>query len=204
MKARGTYVAFEGWEATGKSTQARMLAEHLDAKLTREPGGTDLGVQVRALLLGDGPVPSSRAEALLFAADRAQHIDEIVEPALASGRHVVTDRSFGSTLAYQGYGRGQSLEELQQLVDWASAGVLPDLVLLLDVPLREADVRLGRERDRLERENREFGERVIGGFAELAATDPQRWVVIDGSGAVDEVAGRVTAAWDRWSEAHRD
>ena len=191
----------EGWEASGKSTQAELLAARLGAVLTREPGGTALGRQIRDMLLGDGPVPSDRAEALLFAADRAQHVAEVVEPALASGRHVVTDRSYGSTLAYQGYGRGQSLDELLDLVGWASRGVLPDLVVLLDVPVVDADDRLGDDRDRLEREPALFAQRVHAGFGELAAADPERWVVVDGSGDVAAVAELVWAAWSAWMDA---
>lgn len=196
--SRGLYIAFEGWEASGKSTQARILAERLDAVLTREPGGTQLGLGIREMLLGEGPVPTTRAEALLFAADRAQHIDEIVLPAVEAGRHVVTDRSYGSTLAYQGHGRGQDLAALQMLIDWASGGVLPDLVVLLEVPLGEADGRLGGERDRLERENQEFARRVVDGFGAVAAADPQRWVVVDGHGDVDDVARRVWTAVEEW------
>lgn len=196
--SRGIYIAFEGWEASGKSTQARLLAERLDALLTREPGGTDLGRDIRTMLLGDGPVPTPRAEALLFAADRAQHIEELVEPSLAAGRHVVTDRSYGSTLAYQGHGRGQSVEQLMQLVQLASVDVLPDLVILLEVPLDTSDDRLGGDRDRLEREAQDFAQRVVRGFAEIAASDPDRWVVIDGHGAVEDVAERIWAAYEAW------
>lgn len=192
------FIAFEGWEASGKSTQAALLAEHLDAVLTREPGGTDLGNEIRRLLLGDGPVPVSKAEALLFAADRAQHLDQVVEPALRSGRHVVTDRSYGSTLAYQGYGRGQSLEELQMLVEFSTGGRLPDLVILIDVPLDEADKRLGLERDRLESEDDQFRQRVVEGFAELARADSQRWRRVDGRGTIEEVQALVRDVVDTW------
>jgi dTMP kinase len=192
------FIALEGWEASGKSTQAALLAEHLDAVLTREPGGTDLGNDIRQLLLGDGPVPVSRAEALLFAADRAQHLDQVVQPTLRSGRNVVTDRSYGSTLAYQGYGRRQSLEELQMLVEFSTGGRLPDLVILIDVPVDEADVRLGPERDRLESEDDQFRQRVVEGFAELARADPKRWRRVDGSGTIEEVQARVRDVVDAW------
>ena len=191
MTQRGKYIAFEGWEASGKSTQARLLSLRLDAVLTREPGGTALGVAIRDLLLGNGPAPTERAEALLFAADRAQHLAEVVEPALTKGSDVVTDRSYGSTLAYQGYGRGQSIEELMRLVEWSSGGLLPDLVIFLKVPVETADSRLGDHRDRMEREDVDFANRVIEGFNALAHADPGRWRVIDGSGSVDEVAERV-------------
>ena len=191
MNRRGKYIAFEGWEASGKSTQARLLSQRLDAVLTREPGGTALGLAIRDLLLGNGPAPTERAEALLFAADRAQHLAEIVEPALAEGRDVITDRSYGSTLAYQGYGRGQSIEELTRLVEWTSGGLLPDLVVLLTVAVDTADGRLGDQRDRMESEDGDFATRVVEGFTALAEADPDRWVVVDGAGSIEEVAARV-------------
>ena len=194
MSQRGRYIAFEGWEASGKSTQAQILAQQLDAVLTREPGGTDLGSAIRDLVSGDGPEPTERAEALLFAADRAQHLAEVVEPALAEGRDVVTDRSFGSTLAYQGYGRGQSVEELMRLVEWTSGGLLPDLVVLLTVAVDVANDRLGDQRDRMESEDVDFAKRVVEGFTALAEADPLRWVVVDGGGSVDEVAAKVSKA----------
>ena len=191
MNRRGKYIAFEGWEASGKSTQARLLSQRLDAVLTREPGGTALGLAIRDLLLGNGPAPTERTEALLFAADRAQHLAEIVEPALAEGRDVITDRSYGSTLAYQGYGRGQSIEELMRLVEWTSGGLLPDLVVLLTVAVDTADGRLGDQRDRMESEDGDFATRVVEGFTALAEADPDRWVVVDGAGSIEEVAARV-------------
>lgn len=194
MNRRGKYIAFEGWEASGKSTQARLLSQRLDAVLTREPGGTVLGLAIRDLLLGEGPTPTERAEALLFAADRAQHLAEVVEPALAEGRDVITDRSYGSTLAYQGYGRGQSIEELMRLVEWTSGGLLPDLVVLLTVAVDTADDRLGDQRDRMESEDADFATRVVAGFTALAEADPHRWVVVDGAGSVEEVATRVARA----------
>ncbi len=194
MNRRGKYIAFEGWEASGKSTQARLLSQRLDAVLTREPGGTVLGLAIRDLLLGEGPAPTERAEALLFAADRAQHLAEVVEPALAEGRDVITDRSYGSTLAYQGYGRGQSIEELMRLVEWTSGGLLPDLVVLLTVAVDTADDRLGDQRDRMESEDADFAKRVVEGFTALAEADPHRWVVVDGAGSIEEVATRVARA----------
>ena len=194
MNRRGKYIAFEGWEASGKSTQARLLSQRLDAVLTREPGGTALGLAIRDLLLGDGPAPTERAEALLFAADRAQHLAEVVEPALAEGRDVVTDRSYGSTLAYQGYGRGQSIEELMRLEEWTSGGLLPDLVVFLTVGVDTADDRLGDQRDRMESEDVDFAQRVVEGFGALAEADPDRWIVVDGAGSIEEVVQRVAHA----------
>ena len=132
----GRYIVFEGSEGCGKSTHASRLAEHLDAILTRETGGTAIGQRIRAIL-HDTSVTNlaHRAEALLAAADRAQHIEEVVAPALAAGRHVVSDRSVYSTLAYQGYGRGLPLDDVRHINEWAVAGHWPDLVVLLDVPL---------------------------------------------------------------------
>jgi dTMP kinase len=193
MTAR--FIAFEGGEASGKSTQAARLATVLGAVLTREPGGTEIGVRVRELLLdpSTGDV-DPRAEALLMAADRAQHVAEVVRPALAAGRHVVTDRFMGSSIAYQGHGRGLDVEEIRRLSEWATAGVAPDLVVLLDVPVEVAAERLaalpGRP-DRLERDAADFHRRVLDGFRSLAATDQQRWVVVDGTADEDRVAAVV-------------
>ena len=192
----GRLIALEGGEACGKSTQARLLADRLGAVLTFEPGATAAGRRIRQLVLDpDLGSVSPRAEALLMAADRAQHVDEVIAPALAGGRHVVTDRFTGSTLAYQGYGRGLDLADLRRLCDWATGGREPDVVVLLDVPYADAARRRDDgSPDRMESEDRSFHERVRAGFAELAAADPDRWVVIDGTGTVEDVAGRVHAA----------
>jgi len=186
---RGSFIAFEGGEACGKSTQSRLLAEALDALLTREPGGTVIGTRIRELVLSPDTVGlEARAEALLMAADRAQHVAECVEPALSAGRHVVTDRFAGSSIAYQGHGRGLPVEEIRELSMWATSGVWPDLIVLLDVPAAEADRRLGTQRDRMEAEPAAFHAAVINGFRAQAAAEPDRWVVIDGTGTIDQVA----------------
>ena len=192
-------MALEGGEASGKSTQARLLAASIGAVLTREPGGTNLGAQLRHLLLhpATGPI-DARTEALLMAADRAQHMAEVVRPALDRGEHVVSDRSAMSFLAYQGAGRGLPIEELRRLSDWASGGLWPDLVVLVDVPAEVATSRLvaeGQRPDRLEAEGGGFHERVRSGFAALAAAEAHRWVVVDGTGTPAEVAERVSTAW---------
>jgi dTMP kinase len=190
--ARGRFVAFEGGEACGKSTQSALLAEALGAVLTREPGGTVIGARLRSLVLDpatEGLAP--RAEALLMAADRAQHVAEVVEPALAGGRHVVTDRFAGSSIAYQGHGRGLPVEEIAGISRWATGGVWPDLIVLLDVPAEVADRRLGAARDRMEAEPSTFHAAVIEGFRAQARAEPDRWVVIDGTGSIDEVAAAV-------------
>ena len=195
MTSRGRFIAFEGGEACGKSTQSALLAAALDALLTREPGGTAIGGQLRSVLLDPATVGlSDRAEALMMAADRAQHVAEVVAPALAAGRHVVTDRFAGSSIAYQGYGRGLSVEEIRDLSLWATDGLWPDLIILLDVPEAEADRRLGASRDRMEAEPAAFHAAVIAGFRAQAEAEPGRWVIIDGSRSIDEVATAVSAA----------
>lgn len=180
----------------GKSTQAAALAHHLGAVLTREPGGTALGEALRALLLGsDCPAPVARAETLMMLAARAQHLAEVIEPALARGQDVVCDRYSGSTLAYQGYGRGLDLDEIAGLDRWASGGRGPDLVVLLDMPLEGARRRrAGTTPDRIEGEGDDFLDRVQAGFRALAAASPGRWKVVDASGGVEEVAAAVRAA----------
>lgn len=195
----GRFIVFEGGEASGKTTQAARLAVDLDAVLTREPGGTPIGERLRELLLDPVlPAPSVRTEVLLLLAARAQHVAEVIEPALAAGRDVVCDRFTGSTVAYQGFGRGLDPGELIELSAWAAAGREPDVVILLSVDQKEAAARLaGRGRpDRIEGEGAAFFEKVAEGFRAQAAADPERWRTVDGNGGVDEVAARVRAALD--------
>jgi dTMP kinase len=186
---RGRYIALEGTEGTGKSTHAARLATNLGAVLTRETGGTDIGARIRTILHDTALTHlSHRAEALLTAADRAQHIDEIVEPALAAGRHVVSDRSVYSTLAYQGYGRCLPITEIRQINEWAIDSCWPDLVVLIDTPTEVLERRMrGRQLDRFEREDDDFHARVRDGFREMADADPQHWAVIDGAAGMEEV-----------------
>ncbi len=193
---RGVYIALEGPEGSGKSTQAAALASALDAVLTRETGGTDIGLRIRAILHDvESTALVARAEALLTAADRAQHLAEVVEPALHAGRHVVSDRSVYSALAYQGYGRELDIDEIRRLNDWAVGGCWPELVVLLDADPAVLAARLdGRELDRFEREDEAFHQRVSDGFRAMAAGDAAHWVVVDGGGDADEVTARVRAA----------
>lgn len=189
------FIALEGGEAAGKSTQAALLAQHLGAVLTREPGGTELGEALRRILLDPGlPPPVARAEALLMLAARAQHVAEVIEPALARGQDVVCDRFSGSTLAYQGYGRGLDVAELAALDRWATAGREPDVVVLLAVPAPVARRRRDGGGDRFEEEDCEFRRRVEDGFAALAAAHPERWRTVDGTRSIEEVARAVRAA----------
>lgn len=193
---RGRFVAFEGGEASGKSTQARLLADRLGAVLTREPGGTRLGEAIRDLLLDPANAEmTDRAEALLFAAARAQHVAEVIEPALVAGRDVVTDRFAASSFAYQSFGRELPLDQVEPLSSFAVHGVWPDLNILLVVPTEVAAGRLG-ELDRLEGVGIDFHRRVADGFDTLAAADPDRWARVDASGSVEEVAGRVATVVD--------
>ncbi|MDH3300476.1 MAG: dTMP kinase [Acidimicrobiia bacterium] len=189
------YIAFEGGEGSGKSTQASLLAERLDAVLTREPGGTGLGSRLRELLLNTTDVPiGARSEALMMAADRAQHLDQVIVPALASGRHVVSDRSAFSSMAYQGGGRKLGVDRIQQLNDFAIDGRWPDVVVLLTVPPDAARSRLDRDLDRIEQAGEGFHQRVVDAFTEMAAADPDRWVIVNGEGSIHEVAERVWQA----------
>lgn len=189
------YIAFEGGEGSGKSTQASVLAERLDAVLTREPGGTGLGARLRELLLNTTDVGiGARSEALMMAADRAQHLDEVVMPALAAGRHVISDRTAYSSMAYQGGGRKLGIDTIRQLNDFAVDGRWPDIVVLLTVPADSARSRLDRDLDRIEQAGDGFHQRVVDAFAEMAASDPGRWIVVDGQGSIDVVADRVWRA----------
>lgn len=190
----GRLVAFEGGEGAGKSTQAARLAKAIGARLTREPGGSDLGEHIRGLLLGSpGGVIDPRAELMLMLAARAQHVSELIRPALDSGHDVVVDRFSGSSLAYQGYGRGLPVPEVEAACDLATGGLWPDLTILLDVPLEVgAARRSGRERDRIEAEGEGFFGRVREGFLELAASHD--WVILDGTASEDQVAAHALEA----------
>lgn len=199
MTERGCFVVLEGGEGSGKSTQAALLAEHRGALLTREPGGTALGARLRELLLSSGTVGGitpidDRAEALMMAADRAQHVAEVIEPALLAGRDVVCDRFIGSSVAYQGYGRGLDVDIVRAVSGWAAAGLWPDAVVLLEVPEDVALERIGGARDRIEAAGLDFHRRVSDGFRAQADDEPETWVVVDGAGTVEEVHERVLDA----------
>lgn len=195
----GRLIVFEGADASGKSTQARRLAERLGADLTFQFGATAIGAAIRSILLD--PAHSElddRAEALLVIADKAQHVAEIVGPALERGETVVSDRFTASTSAYQGYGRGLDLAGLDAMMRFATHGIEPDLTVLLDVPWSVARIRLGDQMDRIEGAGADFHTRVRDGYLAMAAADPGRWVVVDADGTVDEIAERVDAAVDDW------
>lgn len=187
------YIAFEGSEGCGKSTHATRLAASIDAVLTRETGGTPIGERLRSIL-HDVEVDDldERAETLIVAADRAQHLAQVVRPALDTGRHVVSDRSVYSSLAYQGAGRQLGMDEVLRVNSWAVGSTIPDLVFLLAVPAEEMEIRLRkRDLDRFEQEGADFHHRVAEAFTTLAERDPDRWVVIDGLLPKDEVQALV-------------
>ncbi len=187
------YIAFEGAEACGKSTQTQRLADAIDAVLTRETGGTQIGRRLRDILHDTAVTDlDDHAETLIVAADRAQHLAEVVRPALAAGRHVVSDRSVYSTLAYQGYGRGLPLDQVRSINEWAIGDTWPNLVVLLTVPPEVTARRMAkRDLDRFERAGTDFHARVEDGFATMAAADPERWVVVDASGPHDDVTASI-------------
>jgi dTMP kinase len=204
---RGPFIVFEGPDGAGKSVQARQLAERLRARgltvtYSREPGGTALGEQVRHIVNDPGPTPRGpKADVLLYSAARAQHVDEVIQPALEAGRIVVCDRYATSTMAYQGYGSGMDRDLLGRIGDWVTGGLQPDRVILLDVsPQTGLARRAAGDADELTRwedESRfdlDFHTRVREGYLEMAAADPERWIVIDGAGPVEDVAAAVDRA----------
>jgi len=196
----GLFITLEGGDGAGKSTQAEMLAAWLEARghevvRTREPGGTSLGAALREQLLHGGDV-SPRAEALLYAADRAQHVAEVVGPALERGAVVVQDRYIDSSLAYQGAGRPLDVAEVKGLSEWASEHLWPDLTVLLDVTPELAAKRraaAGDAADRLEAEAQEFHQRVREGFLRLADEDRSRFLVLDAALPIDELHTAIIA-----------
>jgi dTMP kinase len=190
----GHFIAFEGGEGSGKSTQARRLADRLGGRavLTFEPGGSPLGVEVRRLVLDSPELEiTDRAEALLMAADRAQHVVEVIQPALEAGRAVITDRFAGSSIAYQGHGRQLPATEVERLSRWATNGVWPDLIVLLEIAPRDAEHRRTRTKDRVESAGDAFHARVHDGYLVQAMADPDRWAIIDGSRPEEEVADAI-------------
>ncbi len=199
--ASGLFITLEGGDGSGKSTQAELLTAWLTevghtVLRTREPGGTDLGVELREIVLHRRGDIAPRAEALLYAADRAHHIATKVRPALARGEIVIQDRYLDSSVAYQGAGRVLDGMEVRDLSLWATEGLLPDVTILLDLDESVGRARLDRARtryDRLEAEKIEFHARVRASYLELAAAEPERFLVLDATASVESIASAVRA-----------
>ena len=194
----GLFIVFEGGDAVGKTTQMRMLVPWLrecgvDPVVTRQPGGTSLGRKLRKLLLGpDHPELVSRAEALIYAADKAQHVEALIRPALAEGRVVVCDRYVDSMIAYQGAGRVLDLAEVEQVARWATGGLRPDLTVLLDADPADAVATI-RQQDRLEAAGLDFHRRAREHFLRLASQAPDRYLVLDARESREAIAQQVAA-----------
>lgn len=210
MRDGGLFIAFEGGEGSGKSTQLELLAARLRAAgcavvVTYEPGATDIGARIREMLLHHREPLSARAEALLFAADRAHHVDTVVRPALAANKIVLSDRYIDSSLAYQGVGRRLTVQEIKRISRWATQGLSPDLTILLDVPAGDGLRRARRDSagDKLESESLEFHERVRRAFRILAEASPRNHRLIDARRPVDEVAAEVWSAVEELVGSHR-
>lgn len=202
-KRQGLFITFEGADGCGKTTQIKLLDEYLRTKgyktlLTREPGSKGLGEKLREILLNyDGEV-APQCESFLFLADRAQHVNCIIKPAVENGVIVLCDRHTDSTVAYQGYGRGLDLEEIHHLNSIATGGLKPDLTIVFDVDVETSSARVGKEKDRMESAGIEFFERVRNGFLEIAKSEPKRVKVIDSTQTIEEIHSQVVELVKLW------
>lgn len=194
---KGLFITFEGIDGCGKTTQIELLKESLEKKgytvlLTREPGAKGLGEKLREILLNyDGEV-SSNCESFLFLADRAQHIDTIIKPAIDKGVIVLCDRHTDSTVAYQGYGRQLDLEQIYQLNKIATNGIIPDITFILDIDIDTSLQRIGKGRDRMENSGREFFERVRKGYIEISEKEPQRVKLLQGNSPIKDIQNKIS------------
>lgn len=193
---KGLFITFEGTDGCGKTTQIELLKRYLEEKgykvvLTREPGAKGLGEKLREILLNyDGDV-SSNCESFLFLADRAQHIDMLIKPAIERGKVVLCDRHTDSTVAYQGYGRGLDLNQIKMLNDIATNGVKPDMTFVFDIDIETAQKRVGKTKDRMESAGIEFFKRVRQGYLEIAKSEPERVKVLDATQTIETIANQV-------------
>lgn len=200
--SKGLFITFEGADGCGKTTQLMLLAKYLKAQgreivVTREPGARGLGEKIREILLNyDGEV-SSRAEAFMFLADRAQHIDVIVNPAIKSGKIVLCDRHTDSSIAYQGYGRRLDINEIKRLNSIATNGKKPDMTLIFDIDVETSMARVGDTKDRMESAGIEFFNRVRNGYLEIAKQEPNRVKVLDASKSIEEIHKNVIALYEK-------
>lgn len=190
--SKGLFITFEGGDGCGKTTQIKLLDEYLRGKgyktlLTREPGAKGLGEKIREILLNYNGEVSPRCESFLFLADRAQHIDCVIKPAIESGIIVLCDRHTDSTIAYQGYGRGLNIEQIKSLNKIATSGLKPDLTIVLDVDVKTSQARVGSEKDRMESAGIEFFERVRKGFLDIAKQEPERVKVVNSKQSIEDI-----------------
>lgn len=193
---RGLFITFEGVDGCGKTTQINLLKEYFEKQgrtviLTREPGAKGLGIKLREILLNyDGEV-SPNCESFLFLADRAQHIDTIIKPAVERGEIVLCDRHTDSTVAYQGYGRGLDLDRINMLNDIATSGMKPDLTFIFDIDTDTSMLRVGKEKDRMESAGIEFFKRVREGYLAIAKNEPERVKLLNGNNSIEEIHKQV-------------
>lgn len=204
------FITFEGPEGSGKTTQIRLFAEFLRARgydvlTTREPGGTEISDQIRAVLVNlRNTAMHPRTEILLFQAARAQLVEQVIRPALSRGTLVLSDRYADSTLAYQGYGHGYPLEELRRLIDFATGGLVPDLTFLLDVNPAQGLERKQREGEwnRLDAYDLGFHQRVRAGYLEMARAEPHRWVVVDATQSIEVIQSDIRRCFEQRLASH--
>lgn len=193
---KGLFITFEGTDGCGKTTQIELLKRYLEEKgykvvLTREPGAKGLGEKLREILLNYNGDVSSNCESFLFLADRAQHIDMLIKPAIERGEVVLCDRHTDSTVAYQGYGRGLNLNQIKMLNDIATNGVKPDMTFVFDIDIETAQKRVGKTKDRMESAGIEFFKRVRQGYLEIAKSEPERVKVLDATQTIEIIANQV-------------
>lgn len=201
MKKRGKFITVEGVDGAGKSTQFEVIAKALrergiDLVTTREPGGPESAEKIRTLLLTE-PM-TAKCELLLMFAARQENLEKIIRPALEAGKWVLCDRFTDASVAYQGYGRGRSLKEIEMLANFVHPDIRPDKTVIFDLPTEIAAARLSRKLDRFEQEDADFHHRVRQGYLEIAKKEPERCVVIDAAGSPEEVAGKVLKEVSSW------
>lgn len=201
--AKGFFITFEGADGCGKTTQSELVQKYLEdcgyeVVWTREPGSKGLGQNIRQLLLHyDGEV-APMCEAFLFLADRAQHIEHLIKPAIEAGKIVICDRHTDSTIAYQGYGRGKDIDELKLLNNLATGGIKPDLTFVFDVSTETAQTRVGDEKDRMESAGIEFHKKVRNGYLEIAKQEPSRVCVVNANNSIEQVFSDTKAILDKF------
>lgn len=202
--SRGLFISFEGGDGSGKTTQFKLFAEYLrdkgfDVVVTREPGGTRISEKIRSILLDpECTEMADKTEAFLFAASRAQHVDELIRPSVEAGKIVLCDRFVDSSIVYQGFGRGLG-DSVKAINEYAVGGLYPDVTFLLDISPEEGRKRNGRtgKDDRLEKQSLEYHTMVFEGYRKLAAAEPERFIVIDASAGIDKVAADIAEAFEQ-------